>query len=114
MFSKIYIVDDQGNRTPSIALAPVAVLPQFQKQGIGTQLIERGLSDARVLNFKSAVVLGHPTYYPKFGFVKAEKWSIKAPFDVPSEAFMAIELVENTLQGIAGTVEYPKEFQEVS
>lgn len=114
LFSRIYIVSSAGNKVESIALAPVAVLPQYQQQGIGKLLIERGLDEARTLSYESVIVLGHPEYYPKFGFVPAEKWNIKAPFDVPSEAFMALELVLGKLDNVSGVVEYAKEFQEVS
>mgnify|MGYP003585490927 CR=1 FL=1 len=114
LFSRIHIVSDTGNKVESIALAPVAVLPQFQKQGIGKLLIKRGLDDACTLNYESVIVLGHPEYYPKFGFVPAEKWNIKAPFNVPSEAFMALELIPGKLDNVSGIVEYAKEFQEIS
>lgn len=114
LFSRIYIVSSAGNKVESIALAPVAVLPQYQQQGIGKLLIKRGLDEARTLSYESVIVLGHPEYYPKFGFAPAEKWNIKAPFDVPSGAFMALELVPGKLDNVSGVVEYAKEFQEVS
>lgn len=114
LFSRIHIVNPNGNKAESIALAPIAILPQYQKQGIGKLLIKRGLDDARSLNYESVIVLGHPAYYPKFGFVPAERWNIKAPFDVPSEAFMALELIPGKLDNVSGVVEYAKEFQEVS
>jgi predicted N-acetyltransferase YhbS len=65
------------------------------------------------LGYQSVIVLGHEDYYPKFGFEPAEKWNIKAPFDVPSNVFMAIELVKGSLENISGTVIYPKEFETV-
>jgi predicted N-acetyltransferase YhbS len=58
------------------------------------------------------IVLGHPEYYPKFGFKPASRWNIKAPFDAPDEAFMALELVKDELAGKSGVVEYPGEFME--
>jgi len=110
LFTKIIIKDDNGNEFNSLALAPMAVKPDLQKKGIGGQLIRYGLGKAKELGYKSIIVLGHEQYYPKFGFVSTEKWNIKAPFDVPKNVFMGIELVKNGLTGITGTVQYPKEF----
>lgn len=113
LFTKINIQNDEGNIYHSLALAPIAVLPQYQKRQVGSQLISYGLIKAKELGHKSVIVLGHEHYYPKFGFVAAEKWKIKAPFDVPVNVFMGIELVKDGLNGVTGTVQYPKEFQMV-
>lgn len=113
LFTKISIVDASKNRQSSLALAPMGVLPEFQKQGVGGQLIRYGLSKARELGHSSVIVVGHEHYYPKFGFLPARKWGIKAPFDIPDNVFMAIELVRDGLKGIQGVVEYPKEFDMV-
>ena len=113
LFTKITIIDDNGNINESLGLAPMAVRPEFQKTGIGGQLIQQGLKVAEELGFKSVIVLGHEHYYPKFGFEPADKWNIKAPFDVPSNVFMAIALVKDGLKNISGTVIYPKEFETV-
>lgn len=113
MFTKINIISADQCRTESLALAPMAVLPAFQQKGIGSKLINHGLAKARELQYKSVIVLGHEHYYPKFGFTSADNWNIKAPFDVPSEVFMALELTTDALLGIEGIVEYPEEFQEV-
>ncbi|MFC4873645.1 GNAT family N-acetyltransferase [Negadavirga shengliensis] len=113
LFTKINIIDDQGEAHESLALAPMAVRPEFQKCGIGGQLIRKGLEVAKGLGFQSVIVLGHEHYYPKFGFEPAEKWNIKAPFEVPSNVFMAIELVKDGLKNISGRVVYPKEFETV-
>jgi putative acetyltransferase len=89
----------------------MAVSPGFQNKGIGGQLINKGLDNARELGYRSVIVVGHENYYPKFGFVPAQKWNIKAPFDVPANVFMGIELVEDGLKNVEGTVVYPKEFE---
>jgi len=94
----------------SISLAPMAVLPEYQNQGIGGKLVRYGLKKCREKGYKSVIVLGHPEYYPRFGFKKASKWGIRQPFDAPDEAFMAIELVEDGLKGVSGVVEYPEEY----
>ena len=96
----------------SLALAPVSVLPDYQNRGIGRQLILEALKRAKELDYQSVIVLGHPEYYPKFGFRKASELGINAPFDVPEEAFMAIELQDNAFQQFSGTVEYPNVFLE--
>lgn len=113
LFTIISIIDNKGNMYESLALAPMAVKPGFQKKGIGGQLIKEGLGAAKKLGFKSVIVLGHEEYYPKFGFEPAEKWNIRAPFDIPSSNFMAIELVNEGLKNTSGTVAYPKEFESV-
>ncbi len=113
LFFPIKIQND-SKKHESLALAPMSVLPGFQNKGIGGQLITKGLEIAKELGFKSVIVLGHKDYYPKFGFLPASRWRIKAPFDVPDEVFMAIALVSDGLKNVSGIVEYPKEFEEVS
>lgn len=113
LFTKIKITDKNGRSFDSLALAPMAVKPARQRQGIGGKLITHGLSRARALGYASVIVLGHEAYYPKFGFAPAITWQIKPPFDVPENAFMAIELVTGGLQGVTGTVKYPEAFGQV-
>lgn len=113
LFTKIKILDEKGNTYESLGLAPMAVIPELQKNGIGSQLIRKGIYAAKDLGFKSVIVLGHEQYYPKFGFEPAHKWNIRSPFDVPLNVFMAIELAKDGLKGISGTVTYPKEFETV-
>ncbi|MDD2665591.1 MAG: N-acetyltransferase [Methanocellales archaeon] len=110
LFSRINIFGDSV--FDSLALAPMAVSPEFQKKGIGSNLIKKGIEKAKELGFDSIIVLGHKEYYPKFGFQRASKWNIKCPFEAPDEAFMAIELTERAFEGKAGTVKYPDEFME--
>lgn len=89
------------------------LFPEFQRKGIGSELIKKGMDRAKELGFDSIIVIGHKEYYPKFGFQSASRWDIKCPFEVPEDVFMAIELTENALDGKAGTVKYPDEFNEV-
>jgi len=70
-----------------LALAPVSVLPDYQNKGIGSKLILQGLKISKEIGFKSIIVLGYETYYPRFGFKSASKWGIKAPFDVVCHAW---------------------------
>ncbi|ERN51133.1 GNAT family N-acetyltransferase [Alkalihalophilus marmarensis] len=111
LLSKIKI-SNNNQMAESLALAPVSVLPEYQNKGIGGLLINVALKEAKELGYKSVVVLGHPEYYPKFGFKIASLWGIKAPFEVPDEAFMALELSENALNKVSGVVEYPSVFFE--
>lgn len=97
----------------SLSLAPMSVVPQYQGVGIGSKLVEAGLAEAKKKGFSSVIVLGHPHYYPRFGFKPASKWHIHAPFNVPNEAFLALELIKGGLNNVSGTVEYPKEFNDV-
>ncbi|OOG73181.1 GNAT family N-acetyltransferase [Algoriphagus sp. A40] len=111
LLTKLRLVNDQ-TKFESLALAPVSVLPEYQRKGIGGMLIEYSHQRAKELGFKSVVVLGHEKYYPKFGYQQADLFGIELPFDVPKENCMVIELVENGLTGLKGMVEYPKEFYE--
>ncbi len=106
------IIESDVNRHDSLALAPVSVLPEHQNKGVGSKLIRESLKVAKEMGYKSVIVLGHHEYYPRFGFKPASIWGIKAPFEVPNEAFMAVELESRALEGIRGTVVYSKEFLE--
>ena len=97
----------------AVALGPVAVLPDFQKQGIGAQLIWAGLAACLERGHDVVAVLGHPTYYPRFGFVPSVKYGITSEYDVPDEVFMIVELREGALGGRMGVVKYAVEFGEV-
>jgi putative acetyltransferase len=98
---------------PALALAPMAVHPEFQGLGIGSELVRQGLERCRSLRYGVVVVVGHSTYYPRFGFTPARKKGLEAPFPVPDEAFMAIELTPSALNGISGMVIYPPAFEGV-
>lgn len=111
MLTKLLIKNGK-NEYESLALAPVSILPEYQNKGIGSKIIIESLKIAKKIGFKSVVVLGHDKYYPRFGFKPSSIWEIKAPFDVPEESFMALELEDRSLNDIKGTVIYTKEFFE--
>jgi predicted N-acetyltransferase YhbS len=111
LFYPITIHSDTS-KFQSISLGPMAVTPVLQRKGIGSRLVNEGLEAAKKLGHRSVIVVGHPEYYPKFGFKRASQWNIKVPFEVPDEAFLAVELVESEFKGKSGTVEYPEEFNE--
>ena len=109
LFPPINIVSETVT-IPALALAPLSVHQDFQGMGIGAALVQDGLSECRRLGHKIVIVVGHPGYYPRFGFKLARDSDIHAPFPCPDEAFMALGLSEDALAGISGTVEYPVAF----
>jgi putative acetyltransferase len=96
-----------------LALAPMAVSPQFQGQSIGSLLARTGLEQCKKTGYDWVVVLGDPEYYHRFGFVPASIYGIQCEFDVSDGVFMAIELKKRGLSNQAGTVKYQPEFNEV-
>jgi putative acetyltransferase len=107
LFSPITIQTRKG-LIPALALAPMAVHPEFQNQGIGSKLVREGLDRCRNFCHKIVVVVGHSVFYPRFGFTSARAKGLETPFPVPDEAFMVIELVPGALDGISGMIVYPK------
>lgn len=111
-FSPIRI-EDQGKTHAALALAPMAVRPEVQRQGIGSRLVTAGLAACRDAGYDIVVVLGHAEYYPRFGFAPASRHGIKPPFPVPDEAFLIQALTPGALDGVRGTVHYPPAFDDV-
>jgi len=97
----------------AIGLAPLAVLPANQNQGVGSELVRQGLGECRRLGHDVVVVLGHPNYYPRFGFKPASSKGIRCEYDVPDEVFMVTELKSDALAGRSGWVRYHSEFGKV-
>lgn len=96
-----------------MGLAPMAVSPERQRQGIGSALVRAGLDECRNLGSGAVVVLGHSEYYPRFGFKPASTFGIACEYDVPAEVFMAMELRPGYLEGASGTIEYHAAFKLV-
>jgi putative acetyltransferase len=111
-FSTVQI-ESEASATAALGLAPMAVLPKFQNQGIGSALVRRGLEECRSIGHEVVVVLGHPEYYPRFGFVPAKQKGLSCEYSVPDEVFMALELREGALSGRKGLVKYGPEFGSV-
>ena len=107
LFSRMWI-KTTSNLVPAVALAPVAVLPEHQRKGIGQRLITHGLELLKNEGERIVVVVGHPDYYPRFGFSSATATPIESPF--PRETFMALELMDGALEGVHGAVIYPAAF----
>ena len=91
-------------------LAPMAVLPEHQRAGIGAALVRAGLASCHDAGAEAVVVLGHPAYYPRFGFEPAAGFGLRSEYDVPPEAFMVLELVPGALARAAGRVRYHAAF----
>jgi putative acetyltransferase len=96
-----------------MGLAPMAVLPEQQRKGIGSVLVRTGLERCRRLGFGAVVVLGHPEYYPRFGFSPAARFGLGCDYRVPEEAFMAMELQPGYLHDAAGTIKYHAAFSNM-
>jgi len=104
----------ENEKHETLSLGPLAVHPEHQKQGIGGKLIKGGHRVAQNLGHSSVVLLGHPTYYPRFGYKRADFWGITNPWGIHNEAFMAVELVEGSLEQSSGLCEYPDEFNDAA
>jgi putative acetyltransferase len=113
LFSPVTIVLEQGTFAV-LGLAPLAVAPAWQRQGIGSRLVQHGLAACRRAAYAGVVVLGSPAYYRRFGFVPAQRFGIQSEYAVPDDVFMVIELRAGALRGHAGVARYAPEFQTVS
>jgi putative acetyltransferase len=107
LFSRMAIETEAG-AIAAVALAPMAVSPGHQRRGIGGKLIRYSLDALRDLDERIVIVVGHPEYYPRFGFSAAQARSLESPF--PGDAFMALELSPGALESIRGRVRYPHAF----
>jgi len=97
----------------AMGLAPMAVLPEYQRKGIGSALVRSGLERCREMGITAMVVLGHPEYYPRFGFVPSSRFGIACEYEVPEEVFMVLELEPEALADRTGTISYHPAFDEV-
>ena len=103
MMSKVEIVSEDQS---------VSVVPKYQRIGVGSALIREAHKRAGELGYKSAVLLGHKDYYPRFGYKRAIDFGIEFPFDVPSEYCMVVELAPEGLKNVHGMIKYAKPFME--
>ena len=111
-FSPVTVECEQETFT-AMGLAPLSVLPDHQRRGIGSLLVHEGLEECRRIGHEVVVVLGHSKYYPRFGFVPASSKGLCSEYDVPDEVFMVAELRPGALVGRRGLVKYHPEFSKV-
>ena len=112
LFSPAFIECDGGTMA-GMALGPMAVLPEFQRQGIGSQLVHAGLDQPEVASSPFVIVLGHPEYYPRFGFEPARKYRVRSTWEVPDDVFMILVGDAASLGGQGGVARYRPEFDLV-
>lgn len=112
LFTPVQLADRE--KAGLLGLAPMAVLPAFQRQGVGGALVEQGLAAARELGARGVVVLGHHDYYPRFGFRPAAEFGLWNEFGAPAEYFMALELASGGLAEAAGLIRYDSAFSDFS
>lgn len=91
----------------------MAILPEYQRKGYGTKLVEQGLKILSERGYQIVVVLGHPDFYPRFGFVPSHRYGIQCEYECPPEAFMVKELKPEALKEITGKVYYSSKFSEI-
>ena len=111
LFSPVSLADNA--RLKLMGLGPMAVVPDHQRKGIGSGLVREGLSRCRALGCCAVVVVGHPEYYPRFGFLPAGRHALRCEYDVPAEVFMVAELEAGSLNGASGLVRYDDAFAGV-
>lgn len=107
-------ISTNGDKIIGAGLGPMAVLPEYQRQGIGSKLIENGNKILQESGFPFIVVLGHPEYYPRFGFKPASHYAIKCEWDVPDDVFMILVNDQSKLEGVSGLAKYRQEFSSVA
>lgn len=105
LLSDITISNDTTT-TSGVALAPLAVLPDHQKRGIGKKILTKLEQRARIAGYAYISVLGWPDYYSQFSYRPADQFDIQAPFDVPSDSYLIKPLTPTSLSGVTGTVQY--------
>ena len=107
------IIDNEDKQIVGMGLAPMAVLPEFQNQGIGSLLVREGLRRIGETDCPFIIVVGHADYYPRFGFERASKYGLKCQWSgVPDEAFMVLWLDESMMNQVSGVARYRDEFSE--
>ena len=103
-------IESSASPVAAMSLAPMAVWPALQRRGIGSRLVREGLEECARTGCQAVVVVGHPEFYPRFGFRPASSYGLRCEFPVPDDVFMAVELMPRALSGCRGLVRYLPEF----
>ena len=113
LFFSPAVIESSHQSWPAIGLAPLSVLPGYQRQGIGTTLMNAGLAECRRLGHERVIVLGHAEYYPRFGFERASRYGVRFEFEAPDEVCMILALQPGGLDGVSGMAKYQPEWSGV-
>ena len=113
LFFSPVTIESSDRSWPGLGLAPLSVLPDYQRQGIGTALMNAGLEECRRLGYERVIVLGHPDYYPRFGFERVSRYNVRFEFEAPDEACMILALQPGALNGVSGVAKYQPEWNGV-
>ena len=109
LFTPVELIGDTSGLRIT-GLGPMAVIPELQNRGIGSSLVRAGVQQSKAESYDAIVVLGHPGYYPRFGFAPSMKFNISSEYDVPDEMFMILELKNGSLRGKRGIIRYHDAF----
>lgn len=107
-------IESGGKQTTGAGLGPMAVLPELQRQGIGVKLVEEGNRRLREAGAPFIVVLGHPAYYPRFGFIPARRCGLRCEWKVSENAFMVLVIDREAMSSVSGLAKYRPEFSSVA
>jgi putative acetyltransferase len=110
-FSPVVIENDE-KEIHGMGLAPIAVIPDYQRKGVGSMLVKAGIEKIKQTLCPFIITLGHPEFYPCFGFERASIYGIKSQWEVPDEAFMILILDTEVMSDVSGTASYREEFNE--
>ena len=106
------VIESPQRTIHGMALAPMAVLPEYQLQGIGSKLVQTGIENLKKREYPFIIVLGHAEYYPRFGFEPASRSGIRSEWEVSDDVFMILLLNESHMKGVSGLAKYRPEFAE--
>jgi putative acetyltransferase len=106
------VIENPGNKLDGMALAPMAVTPDFQRKGVGSMLIKAGIEIIKKTTCPFIITVGHPEFYSCFGFEKASDYSLRSQWDVPDDAFMVLILNAEAMAGVSGTAKFRQEFNQ--